>query len=88
MPSHNTLIQRAQARTVRAGTVLQDALIKVRRARKINEHAFELALGELWVLASDAFKQRNGFLNKVKKQEEIIKGMEEELEYWRNKPEN
>jgi len=85
VPSHNTLIQQALARGVRAGTALQDAMVKVRRARKANEYEFELALGELWILASDVFKQRNGFQNQLKKQAEIIKGMEEELEYWREK---
>ena len=67
MPSHNQLIQVALNRGVRAGTVLQDAILKVRRARSKSQNEFEVALGELFVLASDAFRERNGLRNKNKK---------------------
>lgn len=69
MPSHNQLIQNALARGVRVGTVLQDAVLKVRRARRRSDMEFEIALGELFVLASDAFKERNGLRNKVRELE-------------------
>ena len=64
--SHNELILDAFARPVRAGTRLQDCVLKVRRSRTVGETEFEIALGELFVCASDAFRERNGLRRKVK----------------------
>lgn len=75
----------ALSRGVRAGTVLQDAMVKVRRARRRSEVEFELALGELFVLASDAFKQRNGFRNKLIETEARLKELEKENQELRYK---
>ncbi len=58
----DSLIQRALDKSsgIRAGTHLQDALEKVKRSRKLGEVAFDIAIGELWVLAGDVYKERNG----------------------------
>ena len=68
------------SRSVRPGTALQDAMINVRRARRKSEHEFEVALGELFVLSSDAFKQRNGFYNSCKKLIEQNKELEKQVQ--------
>ena len=63
---HEALIKEAMARGVRAGTVLQDAVRKVRESRHGTDMEFNIALGELFVLASDAFRERNGLRNKLR----------------------
>lgn len=84
MPSHNQLIQTALSRGVRAGTVLQDAMIKVRNARRANEFEFELALGEMFVLASDTFKERNKLRDDCESFVKECKKLQDEVEYWKN----
>lgn len=87
MPSHNQLIQTALSRGVRAGTVLQDAMVKVRNARRKNEYEFELALGELFVLSSDVFKERNKVKDDCKTLVKECKKLQEEVLYLRKQSE-
>lgn len=79
MPSQNTSVQQALAHSVQPGTQLQDVMLKVRRARRRSTNEFELYLGQFFVLASDAFKERNGLRIKLKKAEELAIKMEEEI---------
>ncbi len=78
------LIQQSldKATKVRAGTALQDALEKVKRARKVNEYAFDIAIGELWILAGDVFKERNSLRIKLAQADKRIKELEEALKHY------
>ena len=60
-------------------------MVKVRNARRSSENEFELALGEMFVLASDAFKERNGLKAIVQKLIKANGDLIEEVRYWRSK---
>lgn len=69
------------ARGVRVGTSLQDAMGKVRRCWRKSETEFELALGEMFVLSSDAFVQRNELQKQLQSAKQKIAELTEELEH-------
>lgn len=81
--THNQMVLEAFARGVRPRTTLQDAVMKVRLAYRGRLHnkdtAFELALGELFALASEAFRKRNGYYAELLKCRARIAELESEL---------
>lgn len=79
MHNANHLIDAAINRGVQTGTTLQEAVRKLRRARRSNDNEFEIALGELWVVASDYFVQRNKAIAKSQDLEFENRKLKEEI---------